>query len=56
MFGKLPKNIISRNVKITNKKLLLYAKLNLAEGVNMKSSVVKHYGCKRARHCGSIAN
>ena len=27
-----------------------------AERVIMKSSVAKHYSCKRARHCGLIAN
>ena len=49
--GKLHKNSISRNYKITNKRLLVGMKVLM-----QKSSVAKHYGCKCMRHCGLIAN
>ena len=51
MFGRLSKNTIPRNYEFTNKRLLSCAKERL-----MKSGVAKHYGCKRVRYYGLIAN
>ena len=50
---KLPKNNISRNYKLTNKRLLSCAKKFMS---NMSLWSVTEHGCKHARHCGLTAN
>ena len=55
-FEKLPKNIISRNYIKLRIRGSPAPKNSCHYEVNMNSSVAKHYGCKRARHCGLIGN
>ena len=55
ILGDLLKNATSRNYQITIKRLFSCAE-ELVQKIIIKSSVARHYGCKRARHCGLIAN
>ena len=56
MFGKLPKNTISqkRFLKFRIGGFYHSCFARGAERVVTKSSIAKHYGCKRERHCGLI--
>ena len=54
--GKLAKNTVSRKYKITNKRHLVCTK-ELVRNASLWSQVSQSIkGCKRARHCGLIAN
>ena len=55
IFGKLPKNTISKNYKITNKRPISCAK-ELVQNVSWSHVSQSIVGWKRARHYGPIAN